>query len=488
VPISVALALACGVGCGRHDGARAVLLISIDSVRADHLGCYGYARATSPRIDRLSREGTLFAQAVSTSSWTLPAHMSLLTGLLPEAHGAQRPASGLDSARTPLAAILGEAGFRTAAFVSSPFLDERYGFSRGFETYRNFWGGADSAQGTASDAPGLQDYEASHHDRTGPDVVAAAAAWARAHRRAPFFLFVHLWEPHFDYIPPPPFDTLFVDRARHAPIPMDGFFTNDAIGPGMPPEALGYVVSQYDGEIAYADHLVGALLDTLDALGLADETLVLLTSDHGDEFFEHGGKGHYRTLYDEVIRVPLVARGPGVARRPEAVASQVSLIDVAPTVLGALGIPRHPEMMGEDLGPLLAGAEGGAANGTASAATGAPGEAPPLRPAPYAVSQLVGSAAGGPGRLCHLFAVRTPRWKTIEGCGDSLEIYDLVEDPAEVAPTHGGGARDADRIQASAALREAIERRASALPAKGARRVKIERALEERLRSLGYVE
>ncbi len=501
------LALACGVRCGRPPGARGVLLISIDSVRADHLGCYGYGRPTSPRIDRLAREGTLFGEAVSTSSWTLPANMSLLTGLVPEAHGAQRPTAGLDSARTPLAEILREAGLRTAGFVSSPFLDERYGFARGFETYRNFWGGADTARSAdtsrvADTTHGLGDYEASYRDRTGPDVIAAATAWLRERRREPFFLFVHLWEPHYDYIPPPPFDTLFVDRARHTPIAMDGFFMNDAIGPGMPRAELDYVVSQYDGEIAYADRLVGALLDTLGALRLADETLVIVTSDHGDEFFEHAGKGHYRTLYDEVVLVPLVARGPGVARRAEAVASQVSLIDVAPTVLGALGIPRHPEMMGEDLGPLLAGGGGGSAeaatgDGTASAARddSAPGVASgardgssPLRPAPYAVSQLVGSSVPGPGRLCHLFAVRTPRWKTIHGCGDSIEVYDLAADPREAAPTGGAGARDAERVRASAALRDAIVQRASVLPAKGARRLKIERALEEQLRALGYVE
>jgi arylsulfatase A-like enzyme len=204
--LASALAATCfgAASCGRVDRLQGILLISIDSLRADHLGCYGYGRPTSPRLDALAREGTFFHTAVSTTSWTLPAHMSLLTGLLPEAHAVQKMSQRLDPKRACLAEILREAGFRTGAVVSSPLLDKTFGFDRGFESYENFASLSPvmgSGEGVAG-GPG----DPSHADTSGARVVDAATAWLRAHGKEPFFLFVHLWDVHYDYDPPPPYE------------------------------------------------------------------------------------------------------------------------------------------------------------------------------------------------------------------------------------------------------------------------------------------
>jgi arylsulfatase A-like enzyme len=459
-----------------------ILLVSIDSLRADHVGCYGYACNTTPRLDRLASEGARFATAVSTSSWTLPAHMSLLTGLLPSVHGLQRTSSGLDAARTLVGEIFRDAGVRTAGFVSSPYLDERYGFARGFETYRNLWGASDSLGASRPDG---RVYASAHGDRTGAAVIDSATAWLGAHHGEPFFLFVHLWEPHYDYIPPPPYDTLFVAPGPRSALSMEGFYRNEEIHAKMAASDLAYVVAQYDGEIAYADALVGRLLDALEALGLAGETLVAVTADHGDEFFEHGGKGHRHTLYDEVTLVPLIVRGPGVRAGVE-IAAPASLIDVAPTLLSMSGLPRHDEMMGEDLAALLAGRA--VSERVATATIGGRGESRPLRPAPYAVSELEMTFVPGKRGFCRAFAVRSDRWKTIRDCTDFVEAYDLAADPGERAPIAAPDSGDSSPLAISAALRGAVDRYAAALPRRGARPVKIEKDLEERLRSLGYVE
>lgn len=486
-----AFVLSSGISCSRPASLRHVVLISIDSLRADHVGCYGYARSTTPHIDRLARDGVFFRTAVSTSSWTLPAHMSLLTGLLPEAHGAQSAYARLDPARTLLQEILSREGLRTAGFVSSPFLSDQHGFARGFETYRNFWeDDAGEAPDSARATPTIDD---SHDDRTGTMVVAHAVEWLRHQRRDPFFLFVHLWEPHYDYVPPAPYDTLFFAPGRRGSVPMERFFYNEAIREGMVQENLDYVISQYDGEVAYADHLVGQILDALAALGLDKDTFIVLTADHGDEFFEHGGKGHQRTLFDEVVLVPLVVRGPGVRSLAQGIDTQVSLIDVAPTVLSLLGIPRGSEMTGSDVSGLFmeGGPSGAAAARLPAAASAAPagssmGGESEIAAAPLAVSQLEGARIRGMKPFCRWFAVRSPQWKTVRDCSDSLVAFDLVHDPGERAPLSEGGKEWLEMGRASAAAQDSVIDYASGLSRKGTRRVRLAKEQEERLRSLGY--
>ncbi len=319
-----------------------VVLISIDSLRADHLGSYGYSRDTSPNIDRLADEGVLFTQAMSTTSWTLPAHVSMLTGLYPQAHNVLRARERLTGSTPTLAEAMSELGYRTAAFVSAPFLNASYGMVRGFDEYDDH----------------SVDYEShaeSHTGTTSPRIHAALEQWLRGHGQDPFFVFAHYWDVHYDYAPPPPYDRMF-DPDYEGDLTSQGFEDNPRISPEMEPRDLAHLEALYDGEIAYTDSYIGKLLDLLAELNVDDRTMVVLTSDHGDEFFEHGGKGHFRTLYDEVLRVPLILRFPDRRFASNRIDDVVSLVDILPTILDVAGVDTASPVQGRSLIPLIEGA------------------------------------------------------------------------------------------------------------------------------------
>jgi arylsulfatase A-like enzyme len=328
-----------------------VLLISIDSLRADHLSGYGYDRQTSPRIDELAQQGVRFSSAVTSSPWTLPSHMSLFTGLDALSHGVWQHNRRLASDVPTLTQALKASGYETGGVVAGPFLSASWGFGRGFDFYDDFsvgrlGGGAD------------------HRQITSPRVLDAAARWIGqwndGARAKPFFLFVHFWDVHYDYRPPVPYDRAF-ETGYAGPITPVGYERNREIQKGMDPAALAFIESQYDGEILFTDDHVGRLLDALDALEVLDQTLVVVTADHGEEFFEHGRKGHRRGLYDEVMLVPLIMRWPSRIPAKTVVEAPVRLIDVAPTILeyvgvdsAALGDPGPPLYSARDLSPLIA--------------------------------------------------------------------------------------------------------------------------------------
>jgi arylsulfatase A-like enzyme len=294
----------------------------------------------------------------------------------------------------------------------------------------------------------------------------------RKNRSRPFFLFVHLWEPHYDYIPPPPYDKMFVPRGYVPQISMHKFFYNEAIHAAMSQEDLDYVLAQYEGEIAYTDHLIDELLTALDDLGISEETVVIVTADHGEEFFEHGHKGHRRALYDESILVPLIVRGPGVVPRPNGIENVASHTDIAPTVLAILGLPRNAEMRGFDLGPLL-GEGAVVSQGT--------------RVRKVAVSELLYQRPPG-GALCDQFAVRSLDWKAIRNCSDSLEVFRLAGDPDEHERLAPDGLAGVERIaEINDSLRTLVIARAESLPKEGVDDVVIDDALRARLNALGYL-
>lgn len=315
-----------------------VLLISVDSLRADHLGCYGYPRATAPAIDQLATEGTVFANAFSPTSWTLPAHMSLFTSRYQLSHGVIDDTHRLDSRVRTLGEVLREAGYSTAGFVSALYLAGHYGFDRGMESYRNTAANGEHSEGTQPLAA--------------PTITAAAIEWLKQHQNERFFLFLHYFDVHYDYDPPPPYDTLF-DPAYQGP-DLRRFY-DARINPNMSAEQLAHVLALYDGEIRFTDDHIGQILHTITSLGLDQRTLVVLVADHGDEFFEHGSKGHRQTLYDEVLRVPLVVRLPNREHAGQVVTPQVSLVDVMPTVLDLLDISGPIAMEGRSLAPALRG-------------------------------------------------------------------------------------------------------------------------------------
>ncbi len=304
--------------------ARNLVLITIDTLRADHVGAYGYSRARTPALDHLAREGTRFAHAYTPAPITLAAHASLLTGLYPPGHGARHNGMPMRDTVPTLATILRERGFSTGAFVAAFPLDRRFGLSHGFDVY---------SDRMPRDANGRLENE-----RPGREVVDEAAGWL-SRQPGRFFLWVHLFEPHAPYGNPEP------------PKPGEG-------APAPPPRRPA--IDRYDDEIAIADGQVGRLLDTL-GTRLAD-TLVVVAGDHGESFGEHGEVGHSLFVYDTTLRVPLIVAGPGVAPGRSA-EDRACLVDLMPTALRQLGIwgetrgnaPALPAVDGIDLSPAFAG-------------------------------------------------------------------------------------------------------------------------------------
>ncbi|MEW6746110.1 MAG: sulfatase-like hydrolase/transferase [Planctomycetota bacterium] len=278
--------------------ARSLLLVSLDTTRADRIGAYGHASAHTPAIDRLAREGLLFLQAYAPVPVTLPSHASLLTGVYPPAHGVQDNAifKLVPEARV-LAEVFAERGFRTGAFVGSLVLDSPYGLDQGFEIYRS------PMAANLGDSPELV-------ERRAEEVVDDASAWlATVQPDERFFAWVHFYDPHYRYDPPERFRRLVPDA--------------------------------YDGEIAYCDEQLGRLLRVLAERGLDRELAVIITADHGESLGEHGEGTHGVFLYEAATRVPLIVHVPGApfgsGRR---IPHPVSIVDVVPTVLEILGIPR----------------------------------------------------------------------------------------------------------------------------------------------------
>jgi len=362
------LAVAALGGCGspeRGDSAPAppvepssrpdIVLVSIDSLRHDHLGCYGYGKPTSPRIDALAAEGVRFENAVSTTSWTLPAHAALFTGLFDSAHGLVDNGLELSDRVVTLAEALQGAGYGTAGFYGGPYLHPTFGLDQGFDTYV-------SCMTTIEDtlpqdevrAIAGGDTNVSHQDVTGPRTLEAVRGLAENLDDRPLFLFVHLWDVHYDYIPPAEMVHLF-DPEYTGTLTGRDMMHDPAIHAGMPQADLQHLIALYDGEIRFTDGILGEILEVLAQRGRLDDTVVVITADHGEEFFEHGHKGHQQSLYEEVVRVPLIVRWPGRIDAGRVVEDQVRLIDVMPTLLALAGVPNPSEMQGRDLGPLLRG-------------------------------------------------------------------------------------------------------------------------------------
>ncbi len=311
----------------RSDRRDNVLLICIDTLRADHLSCYGYHRDTSPTLDSLASRGCLFTRAIAQSSWTLPSHASLFTSRYVRSHGVGSVWEALAPGVPTLGGVLRDAGYATGAVISSRSLDPRFGIATGFDRYD-----LTCCTGVRSDV-------------RNPCTHARATAWLREWQDSPFFLFVHYWDVHAAYAPPPPYDTVFTGDvppkgAEHAVTEYEGDTHPER--PGARERDL--TVALYDGEIAHTDHYVRELLHEVDRLGLSDRTLVIVTSDHGEEFLDHSGWGHGQTLYQEVIRVPLIWAEPKGVLRGRVVDQIVQLVDVAPSVLDFLGL-RPPEKM-----------------------------------------------------------------------------------------------------------------------------------------------
>ena len=292
--------------------AVSVVLITIDTLRPDHLGCYGYAPIQTPNIDQFALAGVKFTQAYTPVPITLPAHAALFTGAFPLTTG-MHDFSGnkLPSSTITLAKILRDNGYTTAAFIGSAVLDSRFGLNQGFATYFDHF-----------ELGGLEEVHLDAIERRGDRVVDEALKWLRLNSNLPIFLWVHLYDPHAPYNPPEP----YAGRYRARP---------------------------YDGEIAFADAQVGRLFAALKQEGLLEKSLIVLVSDHGESLGEHGEKTHGFFVYNSTLHIPLVFKIPGAG--PRVVQEEVSLVDVMPTVLQALKFPLPAGVQGRSLLSLVVG-------------------------------------------------------------------------------------------------------------------------------------
>lgn len=430
-------ALAFGCGPAERAPAPDVILISLDTVRADELDL-GRAQV-APGLERLARRGLVLERALAGSSWTLPSHAQLFTGQPPALHGVHTDLRRIDPLTPTLPELLRARGYFTAGVWSGWYLAGAYGFERGFERYECALEGAERIETGASVNRATERALFARRDRASHAAVSservvdlALAAVEAAPPDRPLFLFCHLFDPHHDYIPPPPFDALF-DPDYEGDIDGRGYFENRRIyDPAKTPARqvgerdLQHLRSLYRGEIAWTDHALARLFETLERVGRLERALVILTSDHGEEFFEHEGRGHRRTLFEEVLRVPLVLVPPGAPERAEPLRSDalVSLADVLPTVLDYAGAPPARTAYGRSLRPLL---EGGRLEPRAQVASLAfyrelEGGAPTY--------WLLEALHGGSHKLLR----RTRLEPGVEPVLEFVELYDLERDPRELQP------------------------------------------------------
>jgi choline-sulfatase len=336
-----ACAAGAALGCGRAPPPPNLLLITLESLRTDHVGAYGGASRTrperpiTPNLDEFAAGAVRFDDAHAVSSWTLTAHASLFTGLYPSGHRAEAPLDRLSDSYPTLAEALADAGYQTAGVVSGPYLRRAHNLSQGFELWDD---GISSLTATLA-----------HDDVTNPGMEAAITRFLESERdpARPFFLFAYFWDPHYDYLPPPPYDSEFVPPGAER-MNLEHFETNPAIYPGMPPGQFAYILAQYAGEIRATDECLGRLFRLLRSQGLWDDTAILITADHGEEFFEHGEKGHKNNLFAESIHVPLLLKLPAQTsgRVDHRLASQV---DVLPTLLELAGARPDFPVQGRSL-------------------------------------------------------------------------------------------------------------------------------------------
>lgn len=305
-----------------------VYLITIDTLRADHVGCYGYKQVETPALDALAADGVRFTEAFTHSPITNTSHITILTGLLPSVHGVTDFGIPLSPQHVTAAELLKKRGYQTAAFIGAVILDSNTlapGLDRGFDFYDNF-PKTDSKNSDGTKTDGVKKERWGRVERRGMEVVEHAEAWFEKHRAGPHFVWVHLYDPHDPYEPPPPFSEKYKDHL-------------------------------YDGEIAYADSALARWIAFLKKAGAYNNAIIVVTGDHGEGLGEHGEETHGLFLYDSTLHVPLILKTPlktaAGAHRGTVVDAQVRTTDILPTILSATGVSAPAELNGESLLPLI---------------------------------------------------------------------------------------------------------------------------------------
>jgi len=401
---------------GENQTRPNILMVMVDTLRADHVGCYGYGSPTTPTIDALAKEGMRFENAFSASSWTTPSVMSAFTSLLPREHGVVDTTRTLPGKVTTLAWQLRQHGYHTCAVLCNPCASAKMGFDSGFDVYDDFTILLNTEL-NVFDVMGESGQRSINTVTTSREIADLSLKYLRqSPDNKPWFMFVLLFDPHADYVPPRRYARMF-DTGYH------GKASGQVYGLGgncqtiqWPDKAdRDHVISLYNGEIRYADDELGRFLQLAKAEKLLnDNTLMVVTADHGEEFNEHGGSTHGHSLYEELVRIPLVMRWPGRIPAGKVCPAQVQSIDLAPTLLSLIGAPAAQGFGGRDLSPLLNG------SGTLD------------REKIMLHTHLNQGVA----------AVRTPQLKVIEQLGSGeVSGFDLRNDPLEQEPLAGEALR-----------------------------------------------
>ena len=469
---------------------QGVILVWLDTTRRDHLGPYGYSRPTTPTLDRLAREGTLFRDCIGQATWTKVQTPSLLASLYPTTHTVHDFFDRLPSSAETLAEVYREAGYATVSYSSILFTGQFTNLHQGFEEVHE--------QGSLPDASS---------SKTGREYVDRLLPWLEAHRDVPFFVLLHVADPHDPYRPYPPYDTMWADAQRNEtqarddkalikviadpllrrmgnPMPTRG----ELVAARLDPEKhVGHNRDWYDGSIRALDAELGRLVERLQGTGLDTRTLLVVTADHGEEFLEHGRTFHGQGVYGELNQVPLVFWRPGTVPSGRVVDHTVQTIDIMPTLLEASGLRPPAAAQGRSLLPLFSGPDRGAVQAASTAAW-------EDRPAITEKLATPGSSAGGapPPRDTESFSIVARGFKLIHntrrGAGmPEYEVYDHANDPLDrkdVAAAHPEVVESLGReLAAWRKLVEAARLKPDAESAKGLSKEDL-----ERLRALGYVQ
>ena len=435
-----------------------VILVSLDTLRADHLSCYGYGRATSPRLDELASDSVLYENVFAPSPWTLPSHVSLLTGLDEINHGVSTSSDRMDPDLPVLADLLRPHGFVTQAFTGGGFLNPMYGFSRGFDSYRT---------------------EGRMVSDNGAQVLAdAVLPWLENNRQKTFFLFLHTYQIHQPYLAPAPFNRMFLDADAvldHVDLGQLRLNMENRYQPQTDAQRRNYA-GLYDAEIRYTDEaLIGGLVDQLKALGLYDRTMLIVTSDHGEEFFEHEAWTHGHALYNETIRVPLLIKYPASREKGTRVKDIVRLTDIMPTILEELGVGyARKELDGRSLLGLKRGGPGSERMFRSSRADGiVEDRVPGKRAVNRGFYKIIVNDSYAPEELS--FFRFPPRRQ------ERVEVYDLAADPAETKNLA------ASRPDLALSLSKYLEKAMSRAKKRASSGAAMSEDVREELKALGYI-
>ncbi len=473
------------------DPPQGVIVILADTLRSDHLSPYGYERDTSPILSRFASEGVLFTDTVSQGTWTKVSTPSIFTSLYPTSHRVSNFTDRLSDAATTMAEIYRDAGFATAAFSSVLFTGKFSNMNQGYEELH--------------ESSSLIDQE--YPAKSGREFVDRAIEWLELHVDVPFFLFLHVFDPHDPFKPRPPYDALWADPAMEEEHehqleevresiedPLMKLFgmpnRPELVAAGIDPEAfVGYDVDWYDGSIQGMDVEIGRLLQRLEYLGLSDRTLIAFTSDHGEEFLEHGRMFHGQTVYGELTAVPLILWGPGVVPSGQVIEDTVRSIDVMPTLLELSHLSRPQFLQGQSLVPLMAAAAERAAGDSGSLLDAAATYGWVNAPAVSEKALTEGFGAPPPGDT-ESYAIVLDGWKLIhntvpEEGAPEFELYDHRQDPLDGNNVADANPEVVQRLsEALAAWREMAV--AAQLP-ESSSLGDISPAELERLRALGYI-